>query len=249
MPRFDLDQRIVAESFEELRFILNWVRERGEPAENPITVLVGGWAVYAYNPWIGSIDIDLVTNRATKDILMRDLIATERGYDHYRIPGVHTVYKPTDYGQSIIIDFGNRDEHYKFEGRDEELNFDCLNGQTIIKEIRGLLIPVPSRSLLLLYKLKASWDRAYRIEGETSDDMFREQGKLIKDYGDIIALIDPLHGGRDIDTGFLGEKLVDFYFLDECLRRIPENRDAVGMYNGMSQEAVRNNIMRLLSLV
>lgn len=181
MPRFDLDQRIIAESFEELRFILDWVRQRGETAENPVTVLVGGWAVYAYNPWIGSIDIDLVTNRATKDNLMRDLIASERGYDHYRIPGVHTVYKPTDYGQSIIIDFGNRDECYEFEGRDEELNFDSLNGQTTIKEIRGLPIPVPARSLLLLFKLKASWNRAYRIEEETSDDMFREQGKLIKD--------------------------------------------------------------------
>lgn len=249
MPRFDLDQRIVTESFEELRFILDWIREQGETSENPVTVLVGGWAVYAYNPWIGSIDIDLVTNRDTKDSLMRYLIASGRGYDHYRIPGVHTVYKSTDYGQSIIIDFGNRDEHYEFEGRDEELNFDSLNGQTTIKEIRDLPIPVPSRSLLLLFKLKASWDRAYRIEEETSDDMFREQGKLIKDYADIIALIDPAHGGRDIDTGFLGEKLADFYFLKDCLMRIPENRDAVGMYNGMSQEAVRDNIMRLLSLV
>ncbi len=180
---------------------------------------------------------------------MRFLI-TERGYLHYRIPGIHTVYKSTDYGHSIIIDFGTRDEHYAFEGRIEELNFDSLNGQTIVKEIRtGIGFYVPARSLLLLFKLKASWDRSYRIENETSDDTYRERAKLIKDYADIIALIDPAHGGRDIDTGFLGEKLVDFYFLKEFLRRIPENRDAVGMYNGMSQEAVRDNIMRLLSLV
>jgi len=248
MPRFDLDQRIVAESLEELTFILNWVKERGEPAENPITVLVGGWAVHAYNPWIGSIDIDLVTNRNTKDSLMRDLIAG-RNYEHFRVPGMHTVHKSTNYGQSILIDFGNRDELYRFEGRKEELNFDSLNGQTTIKEIRGLPIPVPTRSLLLLFKLKASWDRAYRIEEETSDDMFREQGKLIKDYADIIALIDPARGGRDIDTGFLGEKLVDLYFLKECLRKVPENRDAVGMYSRMSQQAVRDTIVRLLSLV
>jgi len=69
-----MDQRIAAESLEELRFIFNWVRERVESAENPVTVLVGGWAVYAYNPWIGSIDIDLVTNGDTKDRLMRFLI-------------------------------------------------------------------------------------------------------------------------------------------------------------------------------
>jgi hypothetical protein len=249
MPRFDLDQRIIAASLEELRFILNWVREHGEPSGNPVTVLVGGWAVYAYNPWLGSIDIDLVTNRDTKDSLMRYLIAAERGYDHYRIPGIHSVYKPTDYGQGIIIDFGNRDEHYNFEGRDEELNFDSLNCQTISKDIRGVTVTVPTRSLLLLFKLKASWDRAYRIEEETSDDMFREQGKLIKDYADIIALIDPAHGGRELEINFLGEKLGEFYFLEECLRRVPENRDAVEMYNGMGQEEVRDNIRRLLSLV
>ncbi len=249
MPRFDLDQRIIAASLEELRFILNWVREREEPAENPVTVLVGGWAVYAYNPWLGSIDIDLVTNRNTKESLMRFLIK-EREYRHHRIPGIHTVYKPTDYGQSVIIDFGNRDEHYRFEGRDEELNFDSLNGQIIEKDIRsGIAACVPTRSLLLLFKLKASWDRAYRIENETSDDIDRERGKLIKDYADIIALIDPSQGGREIEINFLGEKLEDFYFLRDCLRRIPENRDAVEMYNGMSQEAVRDNIMRLLSLV
>ena len=69
-----MDQRIAAESLEELRFIFNWVRERVESAENPVTVIVGGWAVYAYNPWIGSIDIDLVTNGDTKDRLMRFLI-------------------------------------------------------------------------------------------------------------------------------------------------------------------------------
>jgi len=110
-------------------------------------------------------------------------------------------------------------------------------------------VTVPTRSILLLFKLKASWDRANRIEEETSEDIFLEQGKLIKDYADIIALIDPAYGGRDIDTGFFGEKLVDFYFLKECLRKIHENRDSVGMYNGMSQEAVRYNIMVLLSLV
>lgn len=180
---------------------------------------------------------------------MRFLII-EREYRHHRIPGIHTVYKPTDYGQSIIIDFGNRDEHYRFEGRDEELNFDSLNGQIIEKDIRsGIAACVPKRSLLLLFKLKASWDRACRIENETSDDIDWEQGKLIKDYADIIALIDPSHGGRELEINYLGEKLEDFYFLKECLRRIPENRDAVEMYNGMGQEAVRDNIMRLLSLV
>lgn len=56
--------QIIEKSLEELEFIINWVRQRGEKADNPITVLIGGWAVDAYNSWYGSIDIDLGTRKA-----------------------------------------------------------------------------------------------------------------------------------------------------------------------------------------
>ncbi|MBU3965800.1 MAG: hypothetical protein KKG76_00250 [Euryarchaeota archaeon] len=62
------------------------------------------------------------------------ILVKERKYYHSRI-GTHTVYKPTEHGP-IIIDFAGREERYPFEGRDEELNFDILNGQTILKVIR-----------------------------------------------------------------------------------------------------------------
>ncbi len=156
MPPYDPDPQIIEKSLNELDFILNWVRQRGETVD-------------AYNPWYGSIDIDLVTNNRTKHSLMRILVK-ESEYDHFRI-GTHTVYKPTDYGP-IIIDFASREERYPFEGRDEELNFDILNGQTILKVIRNhISAAVPTRSLLMLFKLKASWDRAYRIDSEKADDL------------------------------------------------------------------------------
>ncbi|KAB2947591.1 MAG: hypothetical protein F9K14_03540 [Candidatus Methanoperedens sp.] len=233
-------------SLEELEYILNWIKQREDTANNPTTVLIGGWAIDAYNPWYGSIDIDLVTNNRTKHSLMH-ILHDEREYDHYRI-GVHTVYKQTDYGP-IIIDFASRDEHYPFEGRVEELNFDIPNGQTIIQNVRNqIFAAVPTRSLLMLFKLKASWDRAYRLNSETSTDPEWEHGKLIKDYADIIALIDPMHGGRELDFDFLGEKLTEFDFLRGCLRIIPENLDAIGKYGRMDQRAVRETIERLLQL-
>lgn len=207
---------------------------------------MGGWAVDAYNPWYGSIDIDLVTNNRTKHSLMRILV-NEREYDHSRI-GTHTVYKPTDSGP-IIIDFAGREERYPFEGKDKELNFDILTGQTVIKVIRNYIsASVPTRSLLMLFKLKASWDRAYRIDTETTDDPEWERGKLIKDYADIIALLDPMYGGTEIDPDFLGEKLGDFDFLKGCLRKIPETHDAIVKYNRMDQRKVRETIERLLKL-
>ena len=92
------------------------------------------------------------------------ILVNEREYDHFRI-GTHTVYKPTDYGP-IIIDFASREERYPFEGRDDELNFDILNGQTVMKVIRNRIsVAVPTRSLLMLFKLKASWGQGipYRL--------------------------------------------------------------------------------------
>lgn len=76
--------------------------------------------------------------------------------------------------------------------------------------------------------------------------MIWEQGKLIKDYSDIIALLDPIHGGTELDLNFLGAMLNEFDFLKECLRRIPENHDAIEKYNGMDSQAIRNTIKLLL---
>lgn len=60
-----------------------------------VTVLIGGWAVDAYNPWYGSIDIDLITNASTKRSLLHAL-RTERGFERQRTPsGPTMVSKPT----------------------------------------------------------------------------------------------------------------------------------------------------------
>jgi hypothetical protein len=244
MPLYDPNPQIIEKSLEELEFIFKWVRQDEETADKPKTVLVGGWAVDAYNPWYGSIDIDLVTNNRTKQSLMY-ILRTEREYEHYRRE-VHTVYKPTANGE-IIIDFASREEHYKFEGRDEELNFSILEGQTIIKTIRNRIsAAIPTRSLLLLFKLKAAWDRSYRLKSETSYDLDWEHGKLVKDYADIIALLDPMRGGTELDLNFLGDNLNEFHLLKECLKKIPENRDAIAKYNGIDSQSIRTTIGLLL---
>ncbi len=62
MLRYESYQEIIEESLKELVFIINWINEREKDLDNPITVLIGGWAVDAYNPWYGSVDIDLATN-------------------------------------------------------------------------------------------------------------------------------------------------------------------------------------------
>lgn len=247
MPPYDPNPLIISNSLEELRFILNWVRERGETADAPVTVLVGGWAVDAYNPYYGSVDIDIVTNNRTKESL-KYILTQEQGYNHDRDSGINTVYKPTDYGR-IIIDFGNREEIYKFEGRSEELNFNLLDGHTITKNVRGNIpASVPTRSLLFLYKLKAAWDRSHRLDVGTSPDSEWEKSKVIKDFADVLALIDPDYGGNELDLNFLGEKLHEYDFLRGILETVSENQDGLQKYGRMGLESARENIQRLLSL-
>lgn len=70
---------IFERSLEELVEIFRWIEDHEKNDENPGSVLIGGWAVYAYNPWYGSMDIDIVTNSRTKRSLMKHL-RDKRGF-------------------------------------------------------------------------------------------------------------------------------------------------------------------------
>jgi len=150
MPEYSPSQKIIDQSLEELKYVMQWVRQREENKENPVTIIKG-----------------------------------------------------------------------------------------------NVSAAVPTRSLLLLFKLKASWDRAYRIEKEQSDDPEWERGKRIKDYADILALLDPAYGGTDIDIAFLGEQFVHFEFLKACLaKRFDYNgfhTDTIALRFGISPFIVLKN--------
>jgi len=249
MPEYSPEQEIVEQSLEELKYILQWARAREGNDGNPVIVLIGGWAVDSYNDYYGSVDLDLVTNHRTKSSLMWHLL-NDRGYEHYRKYGSHGVAKLTPNNKEIIIDIISRETRDPFEGRTEILNFHTLDGHTEIRKIRGEVpAAVPTRSLLLLFKLKAAWDRAYRIENEKSNDLEWENGKLIKDYADILALLDYEYGGTDIDIAFLGEQFSHFEFLKECLKIIPDNLDVLTKYGRMDQKTARETCEKLLLLL
>jgi len=248
MLEYSPTQQIIQLSFEELKYVMQWVRERERSAPYPVTILIGGWAVDAYNRWYGSIDIDLVTNHKTREYLKQYLI-NHRGFEHHRELGLHTVAKNAAAGK-IIIDFLSRDIADPFEGRSETLDFNILKGNTVIKKIRDQVIAdIPTRSLLLIFKLKAVWDRTYRIQRKTSNDTVWDQAKRIKDCGDVLALIDPNFGGEDLDLRFLGEQFSAFGFLIDCLKNIPENKAALSKYMKMDYETAHRTCNNLLLLV
>jgi len=249
MPYYEFSSSVMEVSLTELAEIFRWVYDRESP-EDPVAVLIGGWAVYCYNPWYGSIDIDLVTNSRTRQHLTRHLETTRSFIKRRNPPFMKSILKVIPPDGEIIIDFISRSDSNCFEGRDEECPLNLLNGRTLYKEISpGFYVTVPERSLLLLLKLKAAWDRAYRIQGHTSHDEDWEKGKLRKDRADILSLIDPENGGTELDFMFLGDMISRYKFLIETLTIISNDRDALQMYGRMDRDAAQRVIMDLLHLI
>lgn len=248
MTNYNVPRTVISSSLEELIEIFRWVRDNEKDENRPITVLIGGWAVYCYNQWYGSVDIDIVTNSRTRQGLMWYL-RQERGYVLQRDEmAPTTVVKKVPEG-TILIDFGSSEDIYKFEGRDKECPFSLLDGHTKVEDISdGCTVIVPEQTLLLLLKLKAAWDRSYRIRNGISNDVEWEKGKLRKDRADILALIDPEIRGTEIDVSYFGEKLHEYPFLVEPLRDIPNDKDAIDMYRRMSQKEVLDSIETLVLL-
>ena len=164
MTSYEVSQTVKDASLVELIEIFRWLRCRGEDEKHPTTVLVGGWAVYTYNQWYGSVDIDLVTNSKTRQDLMWYL-RDERGFTPQRdVMAPTTVTKNIPEGK-ILIDFGSREDICRFEGMDEQCPFSLLDGRTEVREVRpGFSVIVPERTLLMTFKLKAAWDRSFRIK-------------------------------------------------------------------------------------
>ncbi|WP_373840339.1 hypothetical protein [Methanospirillum sp.] len=251
MTSYNPTPAIISESFDILRFIGDYANEHESPhSPNPM-VLIGGWAVHVYNPWFGSLDIDLIASNNTRESL-KHYLKKDLGFETYRLPytTASTVCKKSSEGQLIIIDFATYEKDQLFEGSEENLSFKILHQNNIIRAISSdISIRVPTRSVLLIFKLKAAWDRNFRIEKGTSHDAEWEKGKLIKDYGDILALLDPSKGGREIMIEIVGNYLFRYSFLKECFYRLVQSDEPFEFYRGMSPEQGKRIVADLLEMV
>jgi hypothetical protein len=250
MPPYNPGQEIIERSLAELRIIAEWSRARGEDPDNPEVILIGGWAVDAYNPYLGSVDIDLVTTGRIRHTLMHYLRSEHNFTPERQMNVVKSVAKMTPAGK-IILDFATREAPQPFEGKPEvPFTFEILSGNTITREIRGgVEISIPTRAMLVVFKMKAEWDRSYRLEYGLSYDEVWEEGKLVKDYADILALIDPAHGGHELDIECPGEHLNQYDFLRRCIEDLPRVDAAHERYARMNRAGVQRVCEDLLSIL
>jgi len=108
--------------------------------------------------------------------------------------------------------------------------------------------PGASRAALLVTKLKAAWDRNWRLENKETIDAEYEHRKLVKDYSDIIALVDKERGGKTLDLEMLGGMLDRFKFLRIVLDRVEDSIPAAEFY-GSTPTNTKQMIEELISLL
>lgn len=213
--------------------------------------MLGGWAVYAYNSYSKSQDIDLLLSASDRGSLQHWL-KTERGYEKRRrtTDGWHGAVlhvEPLD--KDIIVDIATYGLSYPFEGKQGTLNFDLTLDHKTHKEIAGVNLAVPNRSLLLLYKAKAAWDRGYRVDEHESPDEAWEQKKRVKDRSDILALTDDEHVKDPWELRFLNEALDEHPFLVDILQEAPKDPSARARYREIPEDDARNQLQTLMKLL
>lgn len=219
-------------SLSELRQLASWFRIK----HGLDITLLGGWAVYSYNPHVGSFDIDCL---GPVDLFTRQLNvymhangyvlepespfgAASETWKKYLVVDDRTI-------GAIQIDACDFDFPNLFkEDPTKKLAYSlCLDKQLVKRrQIVGEYFYVPIKELLLLYKAKAARDRRYVIDHERlpGDILESQRGKMLKDYSDLAALVDPRYGGA-IDGSLLGDLIrrSDISFMLDTISTLPDH--------------------------
>jgi len=220
-------------SLSELRQLAGWFRVN----HGLEITLLGGWAVYSYNPYEGSFDIDCL-GPAHPFTTQLDIYMQTHGYvlepDSLFGAASETWRKPVFHGKETIgaiyidaCDFNFPNLFKENPGRQIPYGL-CVKGEMIRRrQVDNEYFYVPIKELLLLYKTKAARDRSYVLTHEelSSEIRERQQGKVQKDYSDMAALIDPRHGGA-IDSSQLGSLIreYDLSFVRDTISDLPDQR-------------------------
>lgn len=219
--------------------------------------LVGGWAVFAHNPYLESIDIDIVVPNDriphVEHILIEqckwiptttDMPIWKRFSKQIPDAGLH---------DHIIFDLLSTDLVNAFhEDNSKKVPFHiCLQkNQFVKKSINDLVnISVPRKELLLLYKLKAYRDRIFDLHNReiTEREKFRLTAKATKDLSDTIALLDPDYGPLDLMTLRSLVSKQGLQFLAITVKELTSHSEAIEQYRGTSTLEVQGWVEKMMA--
>ena len=221
------------------------------------TTVVGGWAVYAYNPYLESIDVDVV---APNDrILDVESILTEQcGWIltatdmpiwkrfSKRIPDAG----PLDNVFFDLLSANLVNAFHEDSGKRVPFHICLQENHYVRRSINDQIsINVPEKELLLLYKLKAYRDRIFDLRSRASNetDRSRLRAKATKDLSDTIALIDPNYGPLDLLSLRNLVKNQNVQFLAATVEELTSQTEAIEQYRGTSTTEVQSWVQRILN--
>jgi len=253
MARYEV---LAEESYKELLSLLRWFSHF-----SLIPTLIGGWAVFVYNSYFGSVDIDLVGSSMGGSFLdVVERYERTHGYEEVKSLGlgVETAYrKPITrqhkffgYVEIDVCTF-EADMGSFHEDSEKKLPYALCSNAGLLNDVtvnEKLVVHVPKKALLFLYKLKALRDRAFDLKtrgvvmsAERRDWM---QGKVEKDEADLIALL-TLKPERYVVREELDYKLLkelverqNLQFALESLNELPNIKKSLKIHGGISQKSV-----------
>lgn len=239
------------ESLNELKSLAGWFDLR----HGTTIIVLGGWAVFSYNPYQGSFDIDCVGPREPFYTQLNLYMATH-GYELVKRDPigltkffVKRISRNNRHVGDIHIDACSfQDENPFMERTDKRLPYRLCNRDACInrRQINSTSVLVPTKELLFLYKLKALRDRSWRLFHEQIDASERTyiEGKMEKDKTDLLALLDPEHG--PLDPRILRDiiKEFDLGFVADTIQHLPDEQNAINNYG-----KPRKNIEAWIALI
>jgi hypothetical protein len=252
-------------SYRELLDLLLWFHHQG-----PIPVLIGGWAVYSYNSYLGSVDIDLVgpSMGGLFDATLEGF-ERERGYQAVTSGPVYmgTSFRKPIYDVDEIVGYMEidactyeNDPKTFHEDSHKELPYSLCARNELVVDVEfdnNCEARIPKKSLLFLYKLKALRDRRFDLE-ERAGVLGAERrawlrSKIVKDGSDLISLLEPDPNSylveQQIDSRMMRE-LMDEFELDFCLESIsalPSMETSCAQYRNVDSSEVEGWVSELLS--
>lgn len=241
------------ESYGELVNLLRWFSESG-----PTPTLIGGWAVWMYNSYFGSVDIDIVgpsLGGSFNDAIERYELVHRYERIRRNLLGLEYAYRKPIFRDSRLVGYVDIDA-CSFEtdtGRFHEdagksLPYGLCADPDLVTEVtldRNAVCFIPKKGLLFLYKLKAERDRSHdlRTRGAVLSTERRNwlEAKLNKDRSDLIALLDP-GPGKSVVVDEVDWKLVKqivqgrgLGFVYESVSALPTRLEAIRIYSAYKE--------------
>ena len=257
---------VAKHSYQELLNLLHWFHHQG-----PIPVIIGGWAVYAYNSYLGSVDIDLV-GPSTGGLFDATIEAyeRERGYQALTTGPLYlgTSFRKPIYDSNEIVGYMEIDactyenDHPKtfHEDPKKELPYSLCQRSHLTTNIqfnKNCEAKIPNKTLRLLYKLKALRDRQYDLEEKSGilgiERLAWLRSKIIKDGSDLISLIylNPQTSiiRQEIETKILKEIIEEFRleFCIESISKLSSMELSCQQYRNINSATVKEWTSKLLN--